>query len=86
MESHNSLGKVERYHTYLLHIYEKWRIENSTMPTEILLRLAVNACNDTAGPSGLVPTILVFGVMLRLPVHPRELSEQNERMETLYEG
>lgn len=29
---------------------------------ELLLQGAVKAVNDTAGPSGLVPTLLVFGI------------------------
>lgn len=86
VESHNSLGETERYHAYLRHIFEKARAEHPNLSTEVILQLATKACNDTAGPSGLVPTLLVFGVMPRLPIHPKELPSQKERMETLHQS
>ena len=41
---------------------------------EMGLQMAVKAVNDTAGPDGLVPTLLVFGAYPRmLPVDPPAL-------------
>ncbi|KAF1947580.1 hypothetical protein EJ02DRAFT_439817 [Clathrospora elynae] len=37
-----------------------------TMPDEAILQMAVKAVNDTAGPEGLVPTLLVFGAYPRM--------------------
>ncbi|KAF1934523.1 hypothetical protein EJ02DRAFT_203408, partial [Clathrospora elynae] len=36
------------------------------MPDEAILQMAVKAVNDTAGPEGLVPTLLVFGAYPRM--------------------
>lgn len=44
------------------------------------LKLPVKSVKDTAGPSGLVPTLLVFGFLPRLPIHPIYFPEQRERM------
>lgn len=54
-------------------------------PRSILTKLdafdiALNVLNDTAGPSGLFPSLLVFGVMPRIQVKPVDLSAQTERM------
>lgn len=39
--------------------------------------------NDTAGPNGLVPTLLVFGVMPIIPIIPGNYPSQVERMHAL---
>lgn len=39
--------------------------------------------NNTAGPSGLVPTFLVLGAMSHLSLPTIDLSRQNERMNAL---
>ena len=36
------------------------------MSEEAILQMAVKAVNDTAGPNGLVPTLLVFGAYPRM--------------------
>jgi hypothetical protein len=36
------------------------------MSDEAILQMAVKAVNDTAGPDGLVPTLLVFRAYLRM--------------------
>ena len=36
------------------------------MSDEAVLQMAVKAVNDTAGPDGLVPTLLVFGAYPRM--------------------
>lgn len=80
VESHNALGVGERYHSYLRRVYNKVRADTPILSKNISLALAVQATNDTAGPTGLVPTLLVFGISPRLPVRPRALPEQVERM------
>lgn len=67
VEAHWSIGKVERYHAPLRRAYEIMRTElNSSTSDAAVLQMAVKAVNDTAGPDGLVPTLLVFGA------YPRE--------------
>lgn len=63
-ESHNSLGAAENYHAPLRRMYKKVRIDFPHIDKEVLLALANTAMNDTCGPEGLVPSLLVFGVVL----------------------
>lgn len=80
VESHNALGAGERYHSYLRRIYNKVRASIPSLSKKVSLALAVKASNDTAGPSGLVPSLLVFGVMPRLPIRPAALPSHVDRM------
>jgi hypothetical protein len=66
IEAHNSIGKVERYHAPLRRAYEILRAEDPSASPEAALQMAVKAINDTAGPDGIVPTLLVFGAYPRL--------------------
>lgn len=66
-EAHWSVGKIERYHAPLRRAWDILHGELSgTMPDEAILQMAVKAVNDTAGPDGLVPTLLVFGAYPRM--------------------
>lgn len=47
------------------------------------LSCAVEAINETAGPNGLVPTLLVFGVFPRIPLLTAELPSQVQRMNAM---
>jgi len=66
VEAHNSVGKVERYHAPLRRAYRILKAELNGTSDEIILQMAVKAVNDSAGPDGLVPTLLVFGAYPRL--------------------
>jgi len=66
VEAHNSVGKVERYHTPLRRAYEIISLELNGASEELVLQMAVKAVNDSAGPDGLVPTLLVFGAYPRM--------------------
>ena len=67
VEAYWSIGIVERYHAVLRRAY-KIIMEDlqGTIKKEIALQMAVKAVNDTAGPDGLVPTLLVFGAYPRM--------------------
>jgi hypothetical protein len=66
-EAHWSIGKLERYHTPLRRAYDILRAELAgTTNDDAILQMAVKAVNDTAGPDGLVPTLLVFGAYPRI--------------------
>jgi hypothetical protein len=68
VESHNSIGKLERYHAPLrraFHVIAE-DLRGQGMNNDHILQMAVKAVNDTAGPDGLVPTLLVFGAYPRL--------------------
>ncbi|KAI0995095.1 hypothetical protein K3495_g13086 [Podosphaera aphanis] len=68
VESHNPIGKVERYHTPLRRAYEIIRdeLKGKKISKEFILQIAQKAVNDTAGPDGIVPTLLVFGAYPRI--------------------
>jgi hypothetical protein len=66
VKAHNSVGKVERYHTLLRRVYKIISLELNSASEELVLQMAVKAMNDSAGPDGLVPTLLVFGAYPRM--------------------
>ena len=66
VEAHWSIGKVERYHAVLRRAYQIVSEELPDLDKEMVLQMAVKAVNDTAGPNGLVPTLLVFGAFPRM--------------------
>jgi hypothetical protein len=66
VEAHWSIGLVERAHLILRRVYKIITNECSGTTKEMALQIAVKAVNDTAGPNGLVPTLLVFGAYPRI--------------------
>jgi hypothetical protein len=68
VEAHNSVGQVERYYAPLRHAYEiiQDELKNEQIDKEMMLQMAVKAINDSAGPDGIVLTLLVFGAYPRL--------------------
>ena len=83
VESHNSLGVGEKYHDFLRTIFCKVTATYRYLDKNFALTLSVKAMNDTAGPDGLVPTLLVFGAMPRIPLVPVALPGQVERMKAM---
>ena len=77
VEAHNSVGLVERYHTPLRRVYKiiQDELKDEHIDKDMILQMAVKAVNDLAGPDGIVPTLLVFGVYPRLTeIDPLSLS------------
>jgi hypothetical protein len=66
VEAHWSIGAVERYHAVLRRSYDIISEEVPELAPEMALQMAVKAVNDTAGPDGYVPTLLVFGAYPRM--------------------
>ncbi|KAI0994393.1 hypothetical protein K3495_g13789 [Podosphaera aphanis] len=67
IEAHWSIGKLERYHAPLRRAYEVINSElNAIVSQDAILQMAFKAVNDTTGPNGLVPTLLVFGTYPRI--------------------
>ena len=66
VEAHNSIGMVERYHGPVRRIYQIICTELPHATREVALQMTFKAINDTAGPGGLVPTLLVFGAYPRM--------------------
>ncbi|KAI0991600.1 hypothetical protein K3495_g16587, partial [Podosphaera aphanis] len=68
VEAHHSIGKVERYHIPLRRAYEIIcaELKGQGVPKEVKLQMALKALNDSVGPHGLVPTLLVYGAYPRM--------------------
>ena len=66
IEAHNSIGLVERYHVPLRRTYDIISKELPLLGKEERLQIAVKTINDTAGPDGLMPTLLVFDTYPRI--------------------
>ena len=66
VEAHNSIGMVERYHGPIRRAYQIITVEIPDIDKDMALQMAFKAINDTAGPDGLVPTLLVFGAYPRM--------------------
>jgi hypothetical protein len=84
IESHNSLGRGERYHSYVRRLFHKIKLDNPQTSDAFALSCSIKAVNDSAGPDGLVPSILVFGVAPRLPIgKPQGHPSNVERIRTM---
>jgi len=81
IEAHHSIGKVERYHSLLRRAYDIiWKEPRAEkLSKEIVLQMDVKAINDTAGPNGLVPTLLVYGAYPRLTYTDRPAKTITDR-------
>src|SRR5262249_19255990 len=67
VEEHWAVGKVERSHGPLRRTFDILHKEiRDCTDDHTILQMAVKALNDTAGPNGLVPTLLVFGAYPRV--------------------
>jgi hypothetical protein len=67
VKAHYSIGKIERYHGLIRRAFEIIiaNLSNDVTPDNAL-QIAVKAVNDTAGPNGFIPTLLMFGTYPRL--------------------
>jgi hypothetical protein len=59
---------VERYYTPLRQAFEIITKELPRALKQFVLQIAIKAVNDTAGPDGLVSTLLVFGTYSRMTI------------------
>lgn len=83
VESYNSIGVEERHHGPLLRVFRKVKEDHPRLDYHTTLRLAIKGCNDTLGPHGLIPTMLVFGSMSSLPIGNSKQSKKYERIKDL---
>ena len=66
VEAHNSIGIVECYYGPIRHAYLIIMTEIQGIDKDMALQMAFKAINNTAGPDGLVPTLLVYGTLPRM--------------------
>jgi hypothetical protein len=57
---------VKRYYTPLRQVFKIITKELPRAPKQFVLQIAIKAINNTAGPDGLVPTLLMFGTYPRI--------------------
>jgi hypothetical protein len=69
VEAHNSIGIVERYHGPIRRAYTIITTEIHDIDKDMALQMAFKAINDSAGPDGLIPTLLVYGAYPRMSEH-----------------
>lgn len=65
-EGCEALREVEQLHAYHQNVFERVQSEHASVAAEALFALSVEACRDTAGPSGMDPTLLVVGVVPKI--------------------
>ena len=83
VESHKFLGVGERYHHPLRRVFKFLRSRHPNMDPEVLLRYTFKGINDPMGLEGLVPSLLVFGVVRTFPSVHTNLPAQKERLAAL---
>ena len=66
VEAHNSVGIVERYHGPVRRAYQIITSEVPGINKDVALQMAFKAVNDSIGPDGFVPTLLVYGAYPRM--------------------
>lgn len=76
----------ERYHSFLRRIFIKVKTVTSNLSAKQALPLSIKAINDTAGPNGLIPTHLVFGVMPQIPIKSHNLPHQVAKVKAMKEA
>lgn len=59
IEAHNSIVQVEIYHHPLRRVFNIIRTSQKSLGNTTTLRIAIKAINDTMGPNGLIPSLLV---------------------------
>lgn len=69
VEASQSMLVVERYHEPVRCALRMVQSESPNIDFASALQIAMKAINDTAGPDGLVPVFLVFGMLPRLGFH-----------------
>ena len=85
VEAHWSVGLVEQAHSALQRAYQIITDKCKGIQKELALQMAVKAVNNTAGPDGLVPTLLVYKAYPRISnldpstfIHHRSSSRSTE--------
>ena len=61
LETHHSIDIVERYHGPLYRVYSIITTEIPDIESASALQMSFKAINNSIGPNGLVPTLLIFG-------------------------
>jgi len=60
VKAHNLISMVERYYSPLRRIYHIITSKIPGINKDIALQIAFKAINNSTGPDGLIPTLLIF--------------------------
>lgn len=66
LKSSNFMTIVERYLQPIRRAFSVIRKESAGLDEEFALQMVVKSINDSVGPNGLVPTLLIYGALPRL--------------------
>ena len=66
VKAYNLIKIVKCYHGPLQRVYQIITVEILNINKDAALQIAFKAINDSIGPNGLVPTLLVFGAYPRI--------------------
>ena len=66
IETHYSIGMVERYYRSLRRVYSILITEIPGIEADLALKMSFKIIKNSMGPDGLVPTLLVFGTYLKM--------------------
>ncbi|KAA8494733.1 Retrovirus-related Pol polyprotein from transposon [Porphyridium purpureum] len=69
-EAHWHLGIAERFHEPLRKVYLRISRDQPALDADTILSIATRAMNNTVGPEGMTPALLVFGCLPRLSIRP----------------
>lgn len=86
LESDNAFGETESFHTYMRNMFEIVNLDHDRLKTEVILIFAMKTYNDAAGPSEMVPTLLVVAFVLRVLVRLKEIPNQHQRVGALHKA
>lgn len=80
IEAQNAIGKGEQYHYLLRRIYDVVGKEHQCLPKIKILITSIKAINNTVGPYGWVPSILVYWVISNFP----DVSRSSKKKGTIW--
>lgn len=86
LEIQNSLEVGEQYHAHLQQVYNMVMEGNNEFLLAHYLCLAVKYVNDTAGPPGIVPTLLLFDFFPRIPLLPKNIPENFDGIKAIHDS
>jgi hypothetical protein len=66
VKAHNSISIIKHYHGLIWRAYQIIVSKIPELDKDIALQMTFKAINDSAGPDGLVPTLLVFRAYPRI--------------------
>lgn len=74
---------ITTYHAFLRQNNKIIKMDYPNTKPNMTLSISIKICNDTSRINGLTPTLLVFGIIHRMPIKTEKLPLQRERMRSI---